>query len=682
MVMKSNVFCILLAVVMLSMSCKNDVKMEKLESVSEESIKRVIDTLSELYPADVDRIHMGVRQVAALWTLEDGNSAEFAALCTENFAPEGDDRSTLLLSFERNMEKINGNNLKLTMELMEPLHMDTGEIGNMDMMFGSLDPSAHVGEDLFKSKIAFVIILNFPNYTLEEKNSLGEKWSRFDWACARAGDVFTSRVPAAVSQNITKLNTEVEQYIADYNICMGSIVGSNGKSLFPADMKLITHWGLRDEIKSNYANAENGLEKQLVIYSIMERIIDQSIPKQVINSDKYTWNPTDNKLFENGKEIVGVAEGGVRYEYLKKNFDGARELDVYFPNANTAIARAFDGGLEISQSELEALFIELVSSDEVKRVGELIKHRLGRDLEPFDIWYNGFKARSGISEAELDKLVSAKYPTAKAFENDIPNILVKLGYDKIVADDISSYIQVDASRGAGHAWGSLMKTEKSRLRTRIAKTGMNYKGYNIAIHELGHNVEQTISLHDVDYYMMNGVPNTGFTEALAFLFQSRDLELLGIKETNAEKESYDALDKLWSCYEIMGVSLVDMAVWKWMYEKGTFNDKELQDAVVSIATDIWNKYYAPVFGKKDSPILAVYSHMINAPLYLSAYPVGQLIEFQVNKYVVDKSFAKESLRLFSQGKLTPQIWMKNGIGEGISIKPTLSAANEALEISK
>ena len=59
----------------------------------------------------------------------------------------------------------------------------------------------------------------------------------------------------------------------------------------------------------------------------------------------------------------------------------------------------------------------------------------------------------------------------------------------------------------------------------VGKEGMDYKGYNIAVHELGHNVEQTITLQDVDHYMMHGVPNTAFTEAWAFVFQKRDLAL-------------------------------------------------------------------------------------------------------------------------------------------------------------
>ena len=60
-----------------------------------------------------------------------------------------------------------------------------------------------------------------------------------------------------------------------------------------------------------------------------------------------------------------------------------------------------------------------------------------------------------------------------------------------------------------------MRSDNARLRTRIGSDGMDYKGYNIAVHEFGHNVEQTITLHDVDHYIMKGVPNTAFTESCA-----------------------------------------------------------------------------------------------------------------------------------------------------------------------
>ena len=74
-------------------------------------------------------------------------------------------------------------------------------------------------------------------------------------------------------------------------------------------MKLISHWGLRDELKSNYSNKENGLEKQRMIYNVMKHIVNQTIPECVINSEEYLWNPAQNKVYKDGKEVtLGIEE--------------------------------------------------------------------------------------------------------------------------------------------------------------------------------------------------------------------------------------------------------------------------------------------------------------------------------------------------------------------------------------
>jgi len=312
----------------------------------------------------------------------------------------------------------------------------------------------------------------------------------------------------------------------------------------------------------------------------------------------------------------------------------------------------------------------------------LIEKRLGRPLEPFDIWYDGFKARGKYTGEQLDSKVGDKYPTIEAFQNDLLHILKKLGFSDEKAGFISSRVQVDPSRGAGHAWGAEMRSDKARLRTRIPEGGMEYKGYNIAIHEFGHNVEQTISLYDIDYYVLQGVPNTAFTEALAFIFQKRDLELLGLKDEDPLKKHMLALDNFWSAYEIMGVSLVDMKVWKWLYENPTATPAQLKEAVIRIAKEVWNTYYAEVFGIKDQPILSIYSHMIDNPLYLSAYPIGHLIDFQIEEFLAGKNFAEEIERMYKLGRLVPQQWMLNAVGEKISNKPLFNATSEALKVIK
>jgi len=213
----------------------------------------------------------------------------------------------------------------------------------------------------------------------------------------------------------------------------------------------------------------------------------------------------------------------------------------------------------------------------------------------------------------------------------------------------------------------------------VPQTGMNYKGFNIAMHELGHNVEQTLTLHKIPTYSLNGVPGTSFTEAFAFVFQARDLDVLGLKNDDPSARHLKALDTLWAAYEIMGVSLVDMKVWNWLYQHPQANAAELKAAVQTIAREVWNTYYAPVFGIRDQVILAIYSHMIDNPLYLPDYAIGHLIEFQLAGHLEGKPLGPEMERMCSVGRIIPQLWMKHAVGAEISGQPLLTAAAEALQ---
>ena len=686
--MKNTFYLILSALFLFGLfSCKSNTSgtenMKEKRFISEKSVsevtKSLLDSIGETQRIRIER---GVKQVAQLWQQTDGTNEDFTTFCMENFIADSVQLDVLYKRLEKNFETLSGYFNEIDVTLKEPIQLVGFEESPVDMLFGGYDVRAHMDDDFYANKIAFVTALNFPFYSLDEKTKLGDTWTRKQWAYARMGDRFISRIPAQVQQHLSQTLTNADSYISNYNIYMGQLVDAKGEKLFPADMKLITHWGLRDELKSDYADKVNGLNKQQLIYEVMKRIIDQSIPSEVINNGKYTWNPVENKIFDSGKELPSKPENDVRYEVLLQNFKANRQIDAYSPNFPTALSRNFDAAMEIPQKDVENLFKSLLSSQQVKEVAAYIKSRLGRDLQPFDIWYNGFKAKGEISEDELTKITSAKYPTPLAVEKDLPNILIKLGWKPEKARQIASQVQVDASLGAGHAWGAVLRGQKARLRTRIGENGMDYKGYNIAVHEFGHNTEQTITLNDVDYWMLNGVPNNAFTEAVAFMFQKRDLELLGVKNANPDAEAFLALDNFWASYEIMGVALVDIAVWEWMYANPNATPAQLKDAVITEAKKVWNEYYAGILGGKDEPILGIYSHMIDYPLYLSYYPIGHLIDFQVEKQMKGKNMADEMQRMYTQGRIVPQIWMKNGVGQAISVEPTLKAVDEALKVVK
>ena len=679
------IFLSLIFVLSSCLDTKREVKDEKSKSsnvmITQADIKAALDSIKKLYPeADLQRVEKGLGQIAALWFAEDGTAADFIAFCSSNYIADEALRETTFNQISKHIETLYGYGNKMMVDLLLPSHVSGPEPLAVDLMFGGFNPSSHLTEDMFNNKIAFYVLLNFPVYTLAEKTANETTWTRKDWAYARLADMFQSRVPGNLNQKFNEISAKADNYISNYNIYLGNLVTADMKTMFAPDIVRITHWGLRDEIKSNYAG--DGLEKQKMIYEVMKHIIYQTIPENVINSDKYQWNPVENKIFSDGKPVDFKPEADVRYSQMLNLFKALKEIDPYSPNYPDYISRKFDGDMEMSQQDVEKLFTDFISSPVVKEVAGVISSRLNRPLEPFDIWYDGFKARSSVNEDELSEKTRKLYPDAVAFQNSLPGIMVKLGWTKERANEICSKVLVDPSRGAGHAWGSEMRGDKARLRSRIAENGMDYKGYNIACHEFGHNVEQTISLYNVDYYVLHGVPNTSFTEALAFAFQKRDLELLGIKNEDPMMEHFDALDNLWATYEIMGVSLVDMKAWKWLYENPTADEKQLKEAVISIAKEVWNSYYAPVFGKKDEPILAVYSHMIDNPLYLSAYPIGHLIEFQLSGYFKEKKFAEEVERIYKLGRLCPQIWMKQAVGSEVSTKPMTDAASAAIAAVK
>ena len=651
-------------------------------SVTDSAINSIIQSLVDEHGAEaLPRIDAGVHQAAAFWRPADGDGQEFADFCKKYFIGDPEELELAFNRFERDFEIIYGHNHEINRDLSMPLQLEMNPLLPVDYLFAEYDPFAHIEADMFKTKIAFVVLLNFPAYSLEQKNQLGESWTRKQWAFARLGELFSARVPADISQNLARVYVQADDYIANYNIHMDHLLDNDGERLFPKGLKLITHWGLRDELKSQYANVD-GLRRQQMIYSVMRRIIGQDIPQIVIDNDQVDWNPIDNQVYQAGQALDAAPENNVRYEKLLQVFHAEQQLDAYWPSLPTKMDRRFKRDREISEAEFEALVTAVLADPTAKQIADLISKRLGRSLQPFDIWYDGFKVRGGINEEELDKIVGQRYPDVTAFQQDLPNILTRLGFSPEKAAWLSNKIIVEPSRGAGHATGAVRREDNAHLRTRIPKGGMKYKGYNIAIHEFGHNVEQVFSLNGMDHYMLNGVPNTAFTEAFAFVFQSRDLDVLGLHKATPEDEHLKALDAYWSTCEIAAVGLVDIRVWRWMYEHPQAGPAELKEAVIDIAKEVWNTYWAPIIGVRDSEILAIYSHMIVYGLYLPDYSLGHLIMFQIENYLKDKNLGQEMERMCKLGRLTPNAWMHAAVGEPLSARPLVHAAGEALQVVK
>lgn len=661
-----------------------------MKTSSEKLLKELVAKYGEGQGA---RASQGLKQVSEFWRAEDGGASVFEDFVRSNFAGDQATLDTMFNRFQALLEHLNGHMHEINREFRQQADLDAGPILPFDEIFAGYDPSAHINDDFFNNKLAFVVLLNFPLTTLQERLADGPKWTRRQWAEVRLAEGFSKRIPSAVNLELARAASEADSYISQYNIWMYHLLDQKGERLFPPKLRLLSHWNLRDEIKADYADAQHGLGKQLAIQQVMERIITQSIPQVAVNNPNVDWNPWTNEVKPAAEKdsdppppanlpVTNSSEPCTRYAMLSLTFKAEQKADPYSPTAATLIARRFDEDREIPEQRVKAMLEEVLTSPLVPQVAKLMQARLGRPLEPFDIWYDGFRSRGAYTEAQLDAIVAKKYPTADAYRKDIPNILVNLGFAPEKAQYLAEHITVDAARGSGHAMGAAMRGENAHLRTRVEPTGMNYKGFNIAVHEMGHNVEQTFSLNEVDYTLLQGVPNTAFTEALAMVLQGHDLEVLGLAAPDAQSEALRTLNDFWNTYEISGVALVDMGVWHWMYDHPDHTSEQLRDATVQIAKDIWNRYYAGVFGKRDVVLLAVYSHMIDSILYLPDYPIGHLIAFQVEEQMKKTgAIGPEFERMAKMGDVTPDLWMINATGKPVGPDALLGATKKALESS-
>ncbi len=678
------------AVVVLSMvpSFANIDKPDWMNGSVEKLEKQLV---SEFGEGQRERVAKGLDQVSQFWREQDGDAGVFEAFALANFAGDETALDEMFERYELLLEKIDGHMLEIMLICRRQTDLDIGPILPFDGVFAGWDPSSHVSDDFFENKLAFAVLLNFPLTTLDERLNDGPAWTRRQWAETRLAQRFSKRIPAEVLQAVSVAGGASDQYIAEYNIWMHHLLTDDGERLFRPGLRLLSHWNLRDEIKAQYSNDEGGLERQRMIQLVMERIVDQTIPEAVIDNPYVDWKPYKNEVTAAAAsdtdrpapadlKISSSPEPDTRYKILLDTFLAAKMIDPYSPTAPTHIARRFDENREIPEERVSEVFEQILTSPLLKQVAALIEQRLGRPLEPFDIWYNGFRPRGAYTEAQLDEIVQERYPNAAAYEKDMPQFLRTLGFSPDRADYLAANIVVEPARGSGHAWGAGMREAPSRLRTRVGSDGMDYKGFNIAVHEMGHNVEQTLSLNDIDHTLLQGVPNTAFTEAFAFVFQAHDLQLLGLDSPDSESESMKILNDYWGACEIAAVALVDMAVWHWMYDHPQATPAELKKATIEISKGVWNKYYAPIFKTNDVVLLGVYSHMIHSFLYLPDYPLGHLIALQIEEQMKKAgTVGSEVERMAVVGNVAPDIWMKNATGSPVGAEAMLEATKRALE---
>ncbi|MDP7030223.1 MAG: hypothetical protein QF733_08385 [Phycisphaerales bacterium] len=610
-------------------------------------------------PACRDRAEAGIARVRARWTEEDGDADAFHAFCLKRFVP-ADALPALLDRLEVAMEQINGHLYEMGRTLRRWSDLRGDRMEEIDDILAMFDPSPDLSDQFYKQKLAFVALLNFDRPDLDDMLRNGGDWDAETWAAVRICRIFGPRIPTEVSELARELGHRADTFVADFHVPVGTLVTPDGSRPFDADRKLLAHWIIREEVRGGYADP-NGLERQRAVMWVMRRHIDGTIPASIMaGEDLGDWDPQANTI--GGSPATDVF-GLDRYDRWLDMFTVAKAYDEHYPDHPTAIARKFDLQREIPEDVVESLLVDLLASPARHKLSTLIEERLQRPLEAHDIYFDQISEQESV--AELDAKVRERFGDHRGLQLALPDVLRSLGYPGGAADFLGSRVRVEIARGAGHAMRPLLPEYDAWLRTNSLDLELGWDGFDTAMHELGHNLEQLCSTHFVPRPALRGVPNTACTEAFAFLYQDLAPRVLGINEDAALKEDTTAVETMLAACQIAGPALLEIKVWRWLYANPDADAESLRACVLRIADELWTAHFQEHFGPDPYATLAAYQHMIAYPLYLADYALGHIISHQVRRHVRTRDLAAETHRICSIGRLTPDAWMRQAVGSGI-----------------
>ena len=321
--------------------------------------------------ASVERINKGVSQLAAIWNRDDGTGEEFRQFCLDNFLPEAELTENLPVIAE-NLALLGSSLSVAGSKFNEPFaFVDVPKL-KADGFFRDATPSY----DAYGSKLAHFLKLNFPVYSVAEKNQMAGEWTRDQWLMNGIGDYFADRRPVRPDSLLQSEMSKYRRYMDNYFFRMDHIKDQSGKYIFPEGTLLHSHRGIRDNTKEEYTR-KDGFKRQKLSGDILEAVFSGEVPVQFLSDTNTRWDPYKMELFtiKNSREerIEGFAtESDYRYKGLKTKFLLQQEIDKVYGNGSTFITRNF-GNANLDAGETKKLIGEILANPLNEQIGAIIK---------------------------------------------------------------------------------------------------------------------------------------------------------------------------------------------------------------------------------------------------------------------------------------------------------------------
>ena len=240
------------------------------------------------------RASRGLKQVASFWRGSDGDAAAFEEFVRRNFAGDAAALDTMFARYEKLFEQLDGHMLEILLAFRTQTDLDLGPIQPLRRDLRRLRSGRPRHRRFLSEQAGLCGPAQLPAHHARRAPGAGRVTGRAASGPRRGSrDRFSRRVPAEVNLAVAEASARSEQYIAEYNIWMHHLLDDSGRRAFPAGMRLLSHWNLRDQIKAEYG-APDGLPRQRMIARVMEHIVRQTIPRAAVDNPVVDWNPFTN----------------------------------------------------------------------------------------------------------------------------------------------------------------------------------------------------------------------------------------------------------------------------------------------------------------------------------------------------------------------------------------------------
>ena len=284
-----------------------------------------------------------------------------------------------------------------------------------------------------------------------------------------------------------------------------------------------------------------------MILKVMERIVRQEIPAAVDRQPRARRGvprPTRSGRPAPRERVAAAPPPASRTRATRTLLDvfhAVREVDPYSPTAPTFIARRFELDRQIPETEVEALLESVLDlaggrrtwrrriADAPRPAAGAVRHLVHR-LQVEERPLRGGARRDRPRQVPDGRGVPGRSARAPAR----PRLHRREGGMARRADRRRSRRAARVTRWAPCGARTRRTCARAIPARRHGLQGLQHRDPRARPQRRAGLLART----EIDHWFLSGVPNNAFTEALAFVFQERDLELLGLGApgTDARRE--------------------------------------------------------------------------------------------------------------------------------------------------